>query len=138
MASLLALFSSILWGSADFYGGKLAKRYPSIAVTGLSQSMGLLFGIIAIVLTSSFHAPDLSWRSYFLPGIVAGISGLLKAYRGVHEVITTIMLNSIVMALRLLPPFSFAVGFRPIERICRNHEALKLVTIFIWYRSIGY
>ena len=77
MASLLALLSSFLWGSADFYGGKLAKRYPSIAVTGLSQSMGLLFGIIAIVLTSSFHAPDLSWTSYFLPGIVAGISGFL-------------------------------------------------------------
>ena len=37
MASLLALLSSFLWGSADFYGGKLAKRYPSIAVTGLSQ-----------------------------------------------------------------------------------------------------
>jgi drug/metabolite transporter (DMT)-like permease len=77
MASLLALLSSFLWGSADFYGGKLAKRYPSIAVTGLSQSMGLLFGIIAIILTSSFHSPNLSWSSYFLPGIVAGISGFL-------------------------------------------------------------
>lgn len=77
MASLLALLSSFLWGSADFYGGKLAKRYPSIAVTGLSQSMGLLFGIIAIILTSSFHSPNLSWSSYFLPGVVAGISGFL-------------------------------------------------------------
>lgn len=77
MASLLALISSALWGSADFYGGKLAKRYPALAVTGISQSFGLLFGIIAIVLTSSFHAPSLSWSSYALPGIVAGIAGFL-------------------------------------------------------------
>lgn len=32
-------------------------------------------------------------------GIWAGIAGLLKAYRGVHEVISTIMLNSIAIAL---------------------------------------
>ena len=35
----------------------------------------------------------------FFGSLVAAISGLLKAYRGVHEVITTIMLNSIVMAI---------------------------------------
>ena len=77
MASLLALLSSFLWGSADFYGGKLSKRYPSIAVTGLSQSMGLLFGVLVILFTSSFHAPSFHWNTYFLPGIVAGISGFL-------------------------------------------------------------
>lgn len=77
MASLLALLSSVLWGSADFFGGKLAKRFPALAVTGLSQAMGLLFGIGAIIATSSFHAPSLDWHSYALPGIIAGIAGFL-------------------------------------------------------------
>lgn len=77
MASLLALLSSVLWGSADFFGGKLAKRFPALAVTGLSQAMGLLFGIAVIIATSSFHAPSLSWNSYALPGIIAGIAGFL-------------------------------------------------------------
>jgi len=39
--------------------------------------MGLLFGVLVILFTSSFHAPSLHWNTYFLPGIVAGISGFL-------------------------------------------------------------
>jgi len=27
MASMLALLSSLLWGTADFFGGKLTKKY---------------------------------------------------------------------------------------------------------------
>jgi len=45
MASLLAIFSSILWGSADFFGGKLSKRYQALAVTAVSQAFGLLIGV---------------------------------------------------------------------------------------------
>jgi len=46
MATLLALLSSVLWGAADFFGGKLSKRYQAIAVTAVSQAFGLLTGII--------------------------------------------------------------------------------------------
>ena len=35
MASILALVSSILWGSADYLAGNLTKRYKAIAVTGV-------------------------------------------------------------------------------------------------------
>ncbi len=46
MATLLALLSSLLWGTADYHGGNLSKKYPAIAVLGVTQAIGLVFGII--------------------------------------------------------------------------------------------
>ncbi|NBQ35289.1 MAG: EamA/RhaT family transporter, partial [Actinobacteria bacterium] len=77
MASFLALFSSLLWGAADYLGGNLTKRYKSLAVTGASQSFGLLFGIAAILISGSYLAPTISWSGYLLPGIFAGTLGFI-------------------------------------------------------------
>ena len=77
MASFLALFSSLLWGTADFFGGKLTKKYKSLAVTGVSQSFGLFFGLVIMLITSSWFAPTLSWSNYFLPGVFAGTLGFI-------------------------------------------------------------
>jgi drug/metabolite transporter (DMT)-like permease len=77
MASLLAIFSSILWGSADFFGGKLSKRYQALAVTAVSQAFGLLIGIIIILISSSWLQPNLTWDGYFLPGVCAGLLGFI-------------------------------------------------------------
>ena len=75
MSAFLALFSSLLWGSADFLGGKLTKKYKAVAVTAVSQSFGLLFGILVIVFTSSWLSPNLSWDGYLIPGVLAGLMG---------------------------------------------------------------
>ena len=77
MASLLAILSSILWGSADFFGGKLYKRYQAIAVTAVSQAFGLLIGITIVLVSSSWIKPNLSWDGYFLSGVCAGLLGFL-------------------------------------------------------------
>ena len=77
MASLLAILSSILWGSADFFGGKLSKRYQAIAVTAVSQAFGLLIGITIVLVSSSWIKPNLSWDGYFLSGVCAGLLGFL-------------------------------------------------------------
>jgi drug/metabolite transporter (DMT)-like permease len=77
MASLLAIFSSILWGSADFFGGKLSKRYQALAVTAVSQAFGLLIGITIILISSSWLRPNLSWDGYFLSGVCAGLLGFI-------------------------------------------------------------
>jgi drug/metabolite transporter (DMT)-like permease len=77
MASLLAILSSILWGSADFFGGKLSKRYQAIAVTAVSQAFGLLIGITIILVSSSWLRPNLSWDGYFLSGVCAGLLGFI-------------------------------------------------------------
>lgn len=77
MASMLALLSSLLWGTADFFGGNLTKKYKALAVTGVSQSFGLMFGLIIVLVTSSWFAPTLSWNNYFLPGVLAGTLGFI-------------------------------------------------------------
>ena len=77
MAIFLALFSSLLWGSSDFEGGRLAKRLPAIAVTGVSQAIGLLFGLIIVVGTGQWRAPAFGDHGYFFPGLIAGIAGYL-------------------------------------------------------------
>lgn len=89
MGSVLALFSSLLWGTADYLAGNLSKKYRSIAVTGVSQFFGLIFGVIALLVGSflghKLIAPNLSFDGYFIPGLLAGVSGfigLLAFYTG--------------------------------------------------------
>ncbi len=116
MASLLALFSSILWGSADYLAGNLSKRFKAIAVTGASQAIGLITGVILVVVTGSYIAPNLSWNGYFLPAIGAGIAGflgLVSFYSGLSTgrmgVVSPISTLSAVIPLS----FAFAAGERP-------------------------
>ncbi|NDE71279.1 MAG: DMT family transporter [Actinobacteria bacterium] len=77
MGSLLALVSSLLWGTADFLAGNLSKRYKALAVTGVSQTFGLIFGVIAVSVSGIFIAPTLSMNGYFLPGVLAGLAGFI-------------------------------------------------------------
>lgn len=38
MTVVFALATSLLWGSADFGGGLLARRFPALAVVVISQT----------------------------------------------------------------------------------------------------
>lgn len=89
VGSILALFSSLLWGTADYLAGNLSKRYRSIAVTGMSQFFGLIFGLTALLIGTFFGheliTPTLDFAGYFIPGLLAGVSGfigLLAFYTG--------------------------------------------------------
>lgn len=42
MTALLALCSSVVWGTSDFAAGLVAKRRPAAAVVGWSQAFGLV------------------------------------------------------------------------------------------------
>lgn len=85
MAALLALLSSLLWGTSDFLGGNLSKRYRALAVTGFSQVFGLIFALLAVLLTGSFVSPTLEFDGYFVSGVIAGLTGfigLVSLYTG--------------------------------------------------------
>ena len=77
MAIGLALISSLLWGSADFQGGRMAKKHPAFAVTGLSQAIGLLFGFIVVAISGGWEVPRFDSQGYFISGVFAGIAGYL-------------------------------------------------------------
>jgi drug/metabolite transporter (DMT)-like permease len=85
MAVILALVSAGLWGSSDFQGGRLTKRFPAIAVTGASQAMGLLAGLVIVIFTHASHASAVGQHGYLISGVLAGVSGyvgLICLYAG--------------------------------------------------------
>jgi len=85
MASLLALLSSALWGSADYQAGKLSKKFPAIAVLATSQAIGFLTGIVLILISHSWGARAWGSGGYFVAGICAGLFGyigLMSLYSG--------------------------------------------------------
>ena len=108
------------WGNSYGFGQVLYKA-TTLTFTGLAIAFALRAGLFNIGAESQLGAggfaaaivglalpPGLPWI-VMLPvyiaaaalggGIVGGIAGVLKARFGAHEVITTIMLNFIVLAL---------------------------------------
>ena len=110
MASLLALLSSLLWGSADYHAGNMSKRLPSIVVLGINQAFGLLFGLGLIVVTSGWISPSLANDGYFINGALAGLAGyagLLCLYAGLSTGRMGVV--SPISSLSVLLPLFFAL-----------------------------
>jgi drug/metabolite transporter (DMT)-like permease len=75
MASLLALISSAMWGTADFFAGRLTKKHHPFAVLGLSQIFGLFVGILIVALSGSWQGKVLGLNGFLIPGALAGLFG---------------------------------------------------------------
>src|SRR3954471_8040227 len=108
------------WGNAYGFGQVLYKT-TTLAFTGLAVALGLRAGLFNVGAESQLAAggfaaalvgtilppglPSLVVLPVFIlasgvgGGIVGAVPGVLKARFGAHEVITTIMLNFVVMAL---------------------------------------
>jgi drug/metabolite transporter (DMT)-like permease len=106
----LALASSVVWGVADFSGGSLTRRLPTLAVTVVSQSAGFVALLVAIGVRG-----EVTGRSLAL-GVVAGLgggTGLAAFYRALS--IGTMSVVSPLAACGAVVPFAIAVaaGDRP-------------------------
>ncbi|MCX6127457.1 MAG: DMT family transporter [Proteobacteria bacterium] len=77
MASLLALLSSAMWGTADFFAGRLSKKHNPFAVLGFSQVFGLLVGILIVVISGSYQGKVSGFDGYLIPGALAGLFGYI-------------------------------------------------------------
>jgi len=77
MASLLALLSSAMWGTADFFAGRLSKKHHPFAVLGFSQVFGLLVGILIVVISGSWQGKVLGLDGFLIPGALAGLFGYI-------------------------------------------------------------
>ena len=111
LALSLALASSLVWGVADFSGGLLSRRLPTLSVTVVSQ----LAGFAALLAVLALRGGGIDRRSFAL-GVVAGLgggSGLAAFYRALS--IGTMSVVSPLAACSALVPFtiSLAVGERP-------------------------
>lgn len=77
MASLLALLSSAMWGTADYFAGRLSKKHHPFAVLGFSQVIGLFVGILIVVVSGSWQGKILGLDGFLIPGALAGIFGYI-------------------------------------------------------------
>jgi drug/metabolite transporter (DMT)-like permease len=113
MASLLALLSSALWGTADFFGGKLSKKYPALVVLGAQQFFGFLTGVILVLISGAWHAPAFGSQGYLIPGIIAGFTGyggLVCLYAGLATGRMGVV--SPISSLAAVIPLGYALIFK--------------------------
>jgi drug/metabolite transporter (DMT)-like permease len=110
-AVLLALASSATWGIADFSGGLLSRRLPTVAVTVLSQAAGFV-GLLVVLGVHDGHVNHRSFGLGLLAGIGGGI-GLATFYRALA--LGTMSIVSPLVACGAVVPFaiSLATGERP-------------------------
>lgn len=106
IAVALGLSSGLLWGSADFFGGREARGLPALAVALWSQLIGGA-ALLVVVLASSQRAPleAMAW------GAVAGTAGgtaLVLFYRGLAG--GTMSIVAPVSACGALVPVMVALG----------------------------
>ena len=113
MAAFLALLSSALWGSADFYGGKLSKKHSAFVVLGAQQFFGFLTGALLVLVTGAWSAPALGKDGYLIPGILAGLAGyagLVCLYAGLSTGRMGVV--SPISSLAAVIPLSYALIFK--------------------------
>ncbi len=80
VAVVLALLSSILWGTADFGGGLITRRLPALVVVGCSQAAGLV-GVAVLALSVQEQGAPSRWLAWSVLAGVSGASGLACFYR---------------------------------------------------------
>ncbi len=110
MASLLALLSSALWGSADYHAGKLSKRFPAIAVLATSQAIGFFTGVFLVIVSQSWNAQALGNDGYLLAGALAGLcgyAGLISLYAALSTGRMGVV--SPISSLGALIPLAYAI-----------------------------
>jgi drug/metabolite transporter (DMT)-like permease len=71
--SVLALASSVVWGTSDFFAGVASRRRPAVAVVGWTQALALLVISVFVVL----RWDDLTWHGWPQWAVGAGLSGML-------------------------------------------------------------
>lgn len=122
MAVVLALLSSVLWGSADFLGGTVSRRRMAVLVVGLSQAAGLLTALVVAVAAGAFDDPT-DYLPWAVASGLAGMVGLVCFYAALAA--GTMGVVSPIAALGVVVPVvvGLARGERP--------SALQLVGIVI-------
>jgi len=125
MAALLALFSSFLWGSADFEAGRLSKKHKPLVILAVTQIFGLITGIILVLISGDWRSPT----GYIIPGALAGVCGyigLILLYYGLSTgrmgVVSPISSLSV-----LLPLFIALFGGEEVSTLGKYGIALAVI-----------
>ncbi len=107
MLALLALGSSVVWGTSDFFGGLASKRHPAVAIVGWTQALGLL-SISAIVLARLESQSWSGWPPWAAAAGICGMVGLVAFYGALST--GTMGVVAPIAALGVIVPVSLGVA----------------------------
>lgn len=112
MAALSALLAALLWGTADYLGGTAARRLPVASVLGVQQLVALVGLVPLAAVIGAFDEP----RAYVLPGIFAGLAGMV-ALAAFYRALATGTMGVVapIAALGVVVPIALSLqdGERP-------------------------
>lgn len=79
MGAVLALLSSALWGTADFLGGFMSRRYHPVSVYGWAQVFGCV-ALVAYAIATGAWRDDLGYLPWAIATGVVGLLAMLAFY----------------------------------------------------------
>ena len=118
IANILALFSSLLWGTSDFLGGTASRNRPAWVVLLWSQAIAF----VAVALVAGIHG-DLThlhpgvWMLWALGAGLCGATGIICLYRALAEGRMGVV--SPIVAMGVLVPFT--AGLVAGEHLTNQH-----------------
>jgi drug/metabolite transporter (DMT)-like permease len=66
-----------MWGTSDFFAGRLSKKHHPFAVLGFSQVIGLFVGALIVVVSGDWQGKALGFDGYVINGALAGFCGYI-------------------------------------------------------------
>lgn len=113
LGSILALISSLSWGTGDFFGGLSTRRFPRYAVMAWMSFVGIITLLICLVIwpETGLTPAQMAWSS---AAGVCGLLGLGLLYAGLaggHA--ATVAPTAAVIGAALPVAFGFLQGNRP-------------------------
>ena len=106
VAIALAVAASLTWGAADFGGGLLARRFPAVGVSAVSQAAGFVVLLAAVAVSGG------GIRGHgFALGLAAGVGGglgLAAFYRALA--IGTVSVVAPIAACGAVVPLALALA----------------------------
>lgn len=130
MIELLALVSSVLYGSADFFGGLTARRANTIATVVWSQFAGLVLLLLVLPFLPATAVSSRDWTWGFVAGLSGGI-GVAFLYRALAVGKMAVVAPTTAVIAAMIPvAFAFFMGER-LRPLTFAGVALALVAIFL-------
>lgn len=136
MAILLALSSALVYGVADWCGGRASRFHPSAIVTLVGQVVSLVLIAIAVIIIGT-PAPDAATLAWGLAAGAAGAVGLASLYYAfANGAMTVVAPISAVVGAGLPVVVGLATGERP-EPIAYAGIALAIGSVALVSGAIG-
>lgn len=136
MPILLALTSAVIYGVADYCGGRASRFHPSAVVTALGQSVSLVL-VSVVVLVMGTAVPG---GGTFAWGVAAGIGGAVGLsclyHAFAHGAMTVVAPISAVVGVSLPVIAGLIEGERP-EPIAYVGIALAVTAVALVSGAIG-